>query len=212
MSPPASSLDADYAGAGFSGRLGWGARPALLLVDPVVAYLAPDSPLFCAAAPAALTAMTSLLAAARSAGRPVAFTAVGFADETCFEAPLFAAKVPGLRVFADGSPLAALPAPLTPAAGELVVRKHYASAFAGTALAAWLAAARADTVVIGGYSTSGCVRASAVDALQAGFRPMVVREACADRAPGPHDANLFDLDAKYADVVPCADAVRHLAG
>ncbi|WP_327011274.1 isochorismatase family protein [Dactylosporangium sp. NBC_01737] len=204
------SLASDYAGAGFSGRLGWGSRPALLLVDPVVAYLSPSSPLYCETAAAALSAMTSLLAAARSAGRPVAFTAVGFADETCAEAPLFATKVPGLRVFADGSPLAALPPPLTPAPGELVVRKHYASAFAGTALAAWLTACRADTVVIGGYSTSGCVRASAVDALQAGFRPMVVREACADRAPGPHEANLFDLDAKYADVVPCSEALERL--
>ena len=98
-----------------------------------------------------------------------------------------------------------------PQPGELVVRKHYASAFAGTALAAWLTAQRADTVVIGGYSTSGCVRASAVDALQAGFRPMVVREACADRAPGPHSSNLFDLDAKYADVVPCSDALERLS-
>ena len=72
-------------------------------------------------------------------------------------------------------------------------------------------AARVDTVVIGGYSTSGCVRASAVDALQAGFRPMVVREACADRAPGPHEANLFDLDAKYADVVGFDEALARLA-
>ncbi|MEV0134479.1 isochorismatase family protein [Dactylosporangium sp. NPDC050688] len=210
MSGSMSGLDDDYAGAGFSGRLGWGERPALLLVDPVLAYLRPDSPLFCTTAPAALDAMASLLAAARSAGRPVAFTAVGYADDTCGEAPLFAAKVPGLRVFADGSPLAALPPALTPVPGELVVRKHYASAFAGTALAAWLAAARADTVVVGGYSTSGCVRASAVDALQHGFRPMVVREACADRAPGPHAANLFDLDAKYADVVDLSEALHHL--
>jgi maleamate amidohydrolase len=204
------ALDADYLGAGFSRRLGWGSRPALLLVDPVVAYLAPDSPLYCASAASALRAMAALLAAARSAGRPVAFTAVGFADETCSEAPLFAAKVPGLRVFADGSPLAALPPELTPEPGELVVRKHSASAFAGTALAAWLTAQRADTVVLGGYSTSGCVRASAVDALQTGFRPMVVRDACADRAPGPHSANLFDLDAKYADVVSLDDALRGL--
>ncbi|MGI5184850.1 isochorismatase family protein [Dactylosporangium sp. CA-152071] len=206
------SLDDDYVGAGFSARLGWGVRPALLLVDPVVAYLSPSSPLYCATAADALAAMASLLASARSAGLPVAFTAVGFADETCSEAPLFAAKVPGLRVFADGSPLAALPPELAPLPGELVLRKHYASAFAGTALAAWLTAARADTVVIGGYSTSGCVRASAVDALQAGFRPMVVREACADRAPGPHSANLFDLDAKYADVVSLESARRAIAG
>ncbi|GAB3849841.1 isochorismatase family protein [Dactylosporangium cerinum] len=205
-----SFLGDDYLNAGFSRRLGWGSSPALLLVDPVMAYLVPDSPLYCDTAAAALTAMASLLGAARAAGHPVAFTAVGFADETCAEAPLFATKVPGLRVFADGSPLAALPPQLTPVPGELMIRKHYASAFAGTALAAWLTAGRVDTVVIGGYSTSGCVRASAVDALQAGFRPMVVREACADRAPGPHTSNLFDLDAKYADVVSLDSARQHM--
>ena len=82
---------------------------------------------------------------------------------------------------------------------------------AGTSLAAWLAANSVDTVVLGGFSTSGCVRASGVDTLQHGFRPIVVREACADRDPGPHEANLFDLDAKYADVVGLAEALRKLA-
>lgn len=88
--------------------------------------------------------------------------------------------------------------------------KHYASAFAGTSLAAWLTSHRIDTLVIGGFSTSGCVRASALDALQHGFRPMVVREACADRAPGPHEANLFDLDAKYADVIALDEALTEI--
>jgi len=204
-------LDADYAGAGFARRLGWGTRPALVLVDPVAAYAVPLSPLFLATAEAALAAMAALAAAARAARVPVAFTAVRYADESCAEAPLFAAKVPALTAFAAGNPLGDFPTQVTPAPGDHIVYKHYASAFAGTALAAWLTAAGVDTVVLGGFSTSGCVRASAVDALQHGFRPMVVREACADRDPGPHEANLFDLDAKYADVVPLADAVARLA-
>ncbi|MFC7759307.1 isochorismatase family protein [Catellatospora bangladeshensis] len=118
------------------------------------------------------------------------------------------ARAGGVR---RGQPAGEFPPELAPAPGEHVVHKHYASAFAGTSLPAWLTANGVDTLVIGGFSTSGCVRASAVDALQHGFRPMVVREACADRDPGPHDANLFDLDAKYADVVPLAEALTRLS-
>lgn len=138
------------------------------------------------------------------------YTGVRYADATCAEAPLFAAKVPALAVFAEASPWGAFPADIAPAATDHVVLKHYASAFAGTSLAAWLTAAGIDTLAIGGFSTSGCVRASAVDALQNGFRPMVVRQACADRHPSPHEANLFDLDAKYADVVDLDAAVQAL--
>ncbi|GAA1373503.1 isochorismatase family protein [Catellatospora chokoriensis] len=204
------ALDADYARAGFARRLGWGERPAVLLVDPVAAYTADGSPLRLDTGQAALEAMAALLKAARAAGLPVVLTGVRYADAGCAEAPLFAAKVPALAAFAAGSPLGEFPAEVAPAPGEHVVLKHYASAFAGTSLAAWLTAHRVDTLVIGGFSTSGCVRASAVDALQHGFRPMVAREACADRDPGPHEANLFDLDAKYADVVSLAEALTRL--
>ncbi|XVU21224.1 isochorismatase family protein [Actinoplanes sp. CA-054009] len=203
-------LDRDYAAAGFARRLGWGVRPAVLLVDPALAYTAADSPLYLKSGQDAAAAMLTLASAARSAGLPVVWTRVHFADASCAEAPLFAAKVPALSVFADGSPLASFAPPLSPVPGELVVVKHYASAFAGTSLAAWLASHGVDTLVIGGFSTSGCVRASALDALQSGFRPMVVREACADRDPGPHESNLFDLNAKYADVVPLDEALGKL--
>jgi maleamate amidohydrolase len=205
----------DYQHAGFARRLGWGASPAVVLVDPVQAYAVPESGLFLKTAAAALDAMARLIAAAREAGVPVVYTAVRYADASCFEAPLFAAKVPALRAFVAGSPLGEFPAVIAPASGEHIVVKHYASAFAGTSLAAWLTAHRIDTVLLGGFSTSGCVRASAVDALQQGFRPMVVRQACADRTgdgePGPHEANLFDLDAKYADVVSLAEALEQLS-
>ncbi|MBB5873390.1 maleamate amidohydrolase [Allocatelliglobosispora scoriae] len=204
-------LERDYAEAGFARRLGWGMRPALVLVDPVVAYTLPGSALFLQTGAEAVRAMSALLTAARAASIPIAFTTVRYADESCAEAPLFAAKVPALKAFAAGSPLGAFPDEIAPLPGENVVAKHYASAFAGTSLAAWLTAHGVDTVVLGGFSTSGCIRASGVDALQHGFRPMVVREACADRDPGPHEANLFDLDAKYADVVTLASAVSALS-
>ncbi|MEU8821927.1 isochorismatase family protein [Actinoplanes sp. NPDC048796] len=204
-------LDRDYAAAGFARRLGWGNRPAVLLVDPALAYTKAGSPLYLKSGQEAATAMFALASAARSAGLPVIWTRVHFADTSCAEAPLFAAKVPALAVFAGGSPLAAFTPPLSPEPGDLVVVKHYASAFAGTSLAAWLASHGVDTLAIGGFSTSGCVRASALDALQNGFRPMVVREACADRDPGPHESNLFDLDAKYADVIALDEAVRQLS-
>ncbi|MEV6299982.1 isochorismatase family protein [Actinoplanes sp. NPDC051861] len=205
------SLMDDYSAAGFSRRLGWGSRPAVLLVDPALAYTSPSSPLFLETGPAAALSMAALASAARAAGVPVVWTTVRFADESCSEAPLFAAKVPALKAFAAGNPLGGFAPPLEPAPGEFVVVKHYASAFAGTSLAAWLASHSIDTLVVGGYSTSGCVRASALDALQHGFRPMVVREACADRAAAPHESNLFDLDAKYADVVTLAESLTRLS-
>jgi maleamate amidohydrolase len=206
------SLDDDYETAGFARRLGWGNRPAILLIDAALAYTDPGSPLHLETGQAAAEAMATLSETARAANVPVIWTTVRFADESCSEAPLFAAKVPALKVFAAGNPLGAFAPPLAPAAGELVVVKHYASAFAGTSLAAWLTSHAIDTLVIGGYSTSGCVRASALDALQHGFRPMVVRDACADRSPAPHEANLFDLNAKYADVVTLSDSLQHLRG
>jgi len=201
-----SDLDRDYASAGFARKLGWGTRPAVLLVDPALAYTSAESPLFLKSGRAAAKAMAVLARKARKNGVPVVWTSVRYADESCSEAPLFAAKVPALKVFAGGNPLGGFAPPLSPAPGELVVVKHYASAFAGTSLAAWLASHSIDTLVIGGYSTSGCVRASALDALQHGFRPIVVRDACADREGGPHENNLFDLNAKYADVIGLDEA------
>jgi maleamate amidohydrolase len=114
---------------------------------------------------------------------------------------LFYQKIPALRAFDAGSPLGAFPPSLQPADNELVISKQYASAFFGTGLAVTLQRMGIDTLVITGLSTSGCVRATALDALQYGFAPFVVREACGDRHPAPHEANLFDLQAKYAEVV-----------
>ncbi len=201
-------LAASYAGA-FDGHLPFGQRPALLIVDFVMAYLDPASPLY-AGVEDALASNVRLLAAARAQHVPVIFTNVAYAPGGA-EGGIFYRKVPALALFQAGSPMGAFPPDLTPQAGEVVVTKHYASAFFGTSLAAMLTARGVDTLVITGLSTSGCVRASALDACQHGFLPFVVRDACGDRHPAPHEANLFDLQAKYAEVIGEAEAIEHFA-
>jgi maleamate amidohydrolase len=184
----------------FDGHLQPGERPALLLIDMVEAYLDPKSPLYCQTAKAALDKAGDLLEAARSASRPVIFTDVHY-DKGGANGGLFYRKIPVLSVFDEGSPLGAFPAALQPRDGEIVVTKQYPSAFFDTGLAAMLSERGVDTLIIAGYSTSGCVRASALDALQHGFAPFVVRDACADRDGDVHEANLSDLQAKYAEVI-----------
>lgn len=204
MAKAESDLNANYKGA-FDGRLPFGERPALLIVDFVMAYLDPASPLY-AGVEAALASNERLLAAARAASIPVIFTNVEYTPGGS-DGGVFYRKVPALKVFDRGSPLGAFPTSLAPQPGEHVITKHYASAFFGTGLAALLEQLKIDTLLITGLSTSGCVRASALDACQHGFVPYVVREACGDRHPGPHEASLFDLQAKYAEVIDEAGAL-----
>ena len=121
-------------------------------------------------------------------------------------------KVPALAAFAEDADGGWGELVLKPAVGEPVIAKQYASAFFGTSLAATLHTAGVDTLVVAGVSTSGCIRATATDALNHGFRPQVVGAACADRTPELHEQNLRDLDAKYADVVDLEEALNHLRG
>jgi maleamate amidohydrolase len=205
----ARDLDDDYAKAGFNGRLDFGPRPALLVVDVVQAYLLPDSPLY-AGVEAALASNSRLIKAARAATVPVLFTRVLYTAAGA-DGGLFYRKVPALSAYLEGSPLGEFPPGIRPRSDEVVITKQYASAFFGTSLASTLRALEVDTLVIGGFSTSGCVRASALDALQHGFAPFVVREASGDRDPRPHEAALFDLQAKYAEVIGEAEAIHHFA-
>jgi maleamate amidohydrolase len=191
-------LLANYSGA-FDGHLAFGNRPALLIVDFVMAYLDRASPLY-ADVGDALASNERILATARSANIPVIFTNVEY-EADGVDGGLFYTKIPSLSVFLKGSPLGAFPPSLKPVDGEHVVSKQFASAFFKTSLAETLTAQGIDTLVITGLSTSGCVRATALDALQSGFAPFVVRDACGDRHPAPHEANLFDLQAKYAEVI-----------
>lgn len=206
----AESLDENYARGGFGKSLAFGRRPALLVIDFVQAYLVPGSPLYAAAEPAR-DACKTLLGAARAAGIPVLHTNVAY-QRGGRDGGVFFRKVPALACFEAGAhpELAAFAPGLEPADGETVITKQYASAFFGTSLASTLTSLGVDTVLIAGVSTSGCVRASAVDCCQHGFVPVVVRDAVGDRAPGPHEANLFDLQAKYAEVTDLATAQRYL--
>ena len=196
-------------GSAFSGRLGWGTRPALVVIDLVRAYTEPEGPFGLPDPGPAVAATVSLVDAARAAGLPVVWTVVRYTSGLA-DGGLFVRKVPALAAFAQDAEGGWGELTLKPVAGEPVVAKQYASALFGTSLASTLHAAGVDTVVIAGVSTSGCVRATATDALNLGFRPMVVRDACADRSPALHENNLADLDAKYADVVGLDEALAHL--
>ena len=196
-------------GAAFSGRVGWGSSPALLVIDLVRAYTDPGGPFLLPDPGPAVAATRELVDAARAAGRPVVWTVVRYAADLA-DGGLFVRKVPALAAFAEGADGGWGGLVLDPAPGEPVVAKQYASGFAGTSLAPTLHALGADTLVIAGVSTSGCVRATATDALHHGFRPHVVRQACADRTPELHANNLADLDAKYADVDDLAAALDRL--
>jgi maleamate amidohydrolase len=206
----AQALDDDYQRAGFGGRLAFGQHPALLVVDVVMAYLDPASPLYAQGFVDALAVNRRLVAAARAAGVPVVFTGVRYGAGGR-DGGLFFRKVPALRCFLAGSPWGNFPPGLQPGADEVVVIKQYASAFFGTSLAATLNAQRIDTVLVTGFSTSGCVRATALDALQHGFAPFVVAPACGERDARPQEANLFDLQAKYAEVIDEMQALAQMA-
>lgn len=199
----------DYQQAGFGAALPFGRRPALLLVDLVQAYLQPGSPLYAPGFVEAVAPNQRLVAVAREAGVPVIFTCVVYGADGR-DGGRFFQKVPALQSFVKGSALGAFAVGLAPQPQDTIISKQYASAFFGTSLASTLTAQGVDTVLVTGFSTSGCVRATALDALQHGFSPFVVREACADRAAAPHEANLFDLQAKYAEVVSEARAIAEM--
>ena len=202
------TLDANYARAGYHHKLEPGRKPALLMIDFAQAYFEPSSPLY-AGVEAALASALRVRAAARAAGVPVILTQV-VVTPGGFDGGIFRRKAPVTACFERGNPLGGFPAGLTPEPDELLVTKQYPSAFFGTSLASTLTAAGIDTLLLTGLTTSGCVRASCVDSMSHGFITTVVREACGDRHPDPHEANLFDMNAKYADVVSEAEISAHL--
>lgn len=203
------SASDNYAGV-WGNRLGFGQRPALLMIDFMQGYTTPGAPLYAPGVVEAVAQAESLLAAARQAAIPVIHSQIRYHPQHQRDGGIWVQKAPVMRDMVEGSPMAAFCPGVLPLADEVVITKQYASAFFATALAPLLVSLGIDTVLIAGCSTSGCVRASAVDALQHGFRPIVVRECVGDRHEAPHEANLFDIDSKYGDVVSKAAAQEYL--
>ncbi|WP_420597154.1 isochorismatase family protein [Deinococcus sp.] len=193
---------------GLAAAVGFGARAAAIVVDFSLGFTDPASPLGAEYA-AELEATHRLLEALREHKLPIAFTTVSYPDGP-HEAQHFVAKVPSLALLRDGSRWAELDPRLGAGPQEPVWIKRFASAFFGPPLHDWLQAQRADTLIVCGATTSGCVRATAVDGLQYGYRVIVPQECVGDRAAAPHQASLFDLNAKYADVLPLAEVLSHL--
>ncbi|MEM7190713.1 MAG: isochorismatase family protein, partial [Pseudomonadota bacterium] len=189
---------------------GYGVRPGLLIVDFINGFTDPTSPLG-GNFDSQLDATNDLLAAFRAQDLPIAYTLVEY-EHDYSDAGVFIEKVPSLGILKKGSPMCDVDDRIAPRPGEYIVSKRYASSFFGTQLNEWFKGDGVDTCVIVGCTTSGCVRASAVDSLQNGYRTVVVRDGCGDRAEGPHEANLFDIDAKYGDVISLQDCLAYVNG
>lgn len=197
-----------YQRQGFGGTLGLTGQLGLLIVDFVKGFA--DPAVFGGGNIAEAIAQTVvLLAEARARGWPVAHTRIVFADDGA-DANIFSLKVPSVLKLTETNPQSAIVDELRPQPGEYVVRKTVPSAFSGTPLAAWLAAKGVQSLVVAGCVTSGCVRASVVDAMSLGFRPIVLADCVGDRALGPHEANLFDMAQKCADVMTRAELFSKL--
>jgi len=201
---PVSTLEL-YRSRGLGSRVGFGSRPAVVVVDYIVGFTDPKSPLAGDFANE-LRATRSLLNAMRRRGAPVFFTTTAY-DKAMTEAGVFVRKVPSLAVLQRGSRWVEIDPSLKRRRNEVVIEKQYASAFFGTPLASTLHAQGVDTLIVAGCTTSGCVRATAVDGLQHGLRVIVPRECVGDRAAGPHEANLVDIDGKYGDVMAVKDVI-----
>ena len=193
-----------YKQQGFGTPLPVKGNIGLLIVDFVVGFADPKTFGGGNIAPA-IERTVHLLAAARRHGWPVAHSRIVYAADGSDD-NVFSLKVPGMATLTENHPNSAIVPELTPAAGELVVRKTVPSAFFGTQLAPWLSQRAVQTLIVAGAVTSGCVRASVVDAMSHGFRPLVVSDCVGDRAIGPHDANLFDMQQKYAAVMTLDEA------
>jgi maleamate amidohydrolase len=197
-----------YKRQGFGTALGVSGRIGLLIVDFVVGFADPDA-FGGGNIPEAIAATAAVLAEARRRSWPVAHTRIVFADDAG-DHNIFAAKVPTLLALTETAAGSAIVPELMPVEGELVVRKTVPSAFFETGLRSWLTQRGVETLLIAGTTTSGCVRASVIDAMSCGFKPVVLEDCVGDRAQGPHESNLFDMGQKNADVLRFAEVLAQL--
>jgi nicotinamidase-related amidase len=191
----------------FGGQAGFGARPAVVVVDLNLGFTDPASPLACDL-DEVLVQTRALLDVARARGVPVLFTTIVYDEVASAAAAVFLRKVPALRVLAPGTRWVEIDERLGRRPEEPVIAKAHASAFFGVPLAALLAGR--DTLVVCGASTSGCVRATVVDAMQHGLSPIVPRECVGDRSVRAHEQTLEDIGGRYGDVVSAGEVARAL--
>lgn len=197
-----------YRQQGWGQRLGFGKSCALVVIDFTQGFADPQI-LGGGNIAQAIEATGPVLSAARQAGIPIAFTRHVYAADGS-DRGLFNLKAPILDSLVPDASASQIVAALKPQPGELQLDKRYPSAFFRTDFAGWLTVNGVDTLIITGCTTSGCIRATTVDCLCSGFRPVVARDCCGDRALGPHEANLFDLQQKYADVIESGAVIQHL--
>lgn len=210
MSLHGPDTERTYQRAGFGFPVRRGERPVIVVVDLTLGFTDPSYPTG-ADLTDVVAATASLVVAARPAGVPVVYTTIAYTPAER-DTTVWLDKAPGMRALAAGSPAVDIDPRLPRTDTDHVITKKGPSAFFGTGLASTLAAVGADTVIVCGATTSGCVRASAVDAVQSGYPVLVPRECVGDRAQGPHDASLFDIEAKYGDVIDLDDALAYVRG
>ena len=208
--PPNEDKHAIYERAQLGHTLGFGKKPAVIVVDFQLGFTAPEQSPLAGNLDAEVKATNDLIAVARKKNVPIIFTVVGYDPHRQDDAGLWPEKAPSLRLLKLGSDLVELDPRLKREPGDLVIVKKYASGFFGTYLASTLTMQSVDTAIVTGCTTSGCVRATVMDALAHGFRPIVPLECVGDRAQEPHEANLFDISSKYGDVLPLQEVLEYL--
>lgn len=205
------TLATNYERAGYHAKQAWGNKPAVIMIDFANAYYDVNSPLYGGeGCQSALDHAVLLADYARQAEVPVIFTEVKY-NPGSGEGGAFYAKVPALTCFHAGASTQKLQAPLQVGAKDHLITKHYPGAFFETQLDDLLKSMSIDTLLLAGLSTSGCVRATCVEAISHGYVTLVVSDAVGDRAPEPHDANLFDMSAKYADLLTTKEAADYFS-
>ena len=197
-----------YKAKGIGARIGWGKRPAVIVVDLAKAFTDPNCPLG-GEVSFAVEETLRILTVAREIDMPIFFTSVAYHNPE-IEGGVFVAKIPALRILKYGSEWVQIDPRLQRRDNEIIIYKEYSSSFFGTHLHSILHSLGVDTIIICGASTSGCIRLTAADGIQLGYRCIIPETAVCDRAEGPHKANLFDMDSKYGDVVTTDSVVAKL--
>jgi maleamate amidohydrolase len=209
MTNQSETAKENYAGV-WGNRVGFGKKAAIVVIDFVKAYTLKEAPLYAVGVVNAVQHSADVIGLARQQEVLIIHTCVDYQPQSLIDGGAWMRKSPVLKCLTQ-APFNEFCDGVEPLDTELIVKKQYASAFFGTSLSSTLTAAGVDTVILLGCSTSGCVRASAVDGVSYGFNVIVVRECVGDRHDAPHEANLFDIDSKYGDVVRKAEILEYLA-